>query len=347
MNQKKTDFGKRLIDWYKENHRSLPWRETTDPYKIWLSEIILQQTKVKQGLPYYLKMLSAFPTIKDFQAASEDELLNLWAGLGYYRRAIHMKKAASQIIHDFGGKFPDNYADLRKLTGVGEYTAAAIASFAFDLPYPVLDGNVSRVIARVAGIQKNILTNVGKKEISKNLLRYFSQEEHHWFNQAIMELGALVCLPKSPDCENCPVKKYCFAFKKEMTKELPIRINKVKKKPRYLHFFWIEKEGKILIEQRSNSNDIWYKLYQLPLWDSFSEREHRAFKQQIDKMASQINETQHSLTHQNLNITIWSIDFNTFETLKNNENTVHTYEWLPIKTLKNLGFPKPLSQIFM
>ena len=192
--------GSLLIDWYKKNKRELPWRNTSDPYKIWLSEIILQQTRVQQGLPYFERFIHHYPTIKDLASADEQDILLLWQGLGYYSRARNMHQTAKIIVDKYHGNFPKNYSEIIALKGIGEYTAAAIASFAFGLAYPVLDGNVYRVISRLFGIEKPIDTSKGKKEVTEALNLVFNQDNPGLFNQAVMEFGATHCTPKKPRC---------------------------------------------------------------------------------------------------------------------------------------------------
>lgn len=205
-------FALLIQGWYRQNSRQLPWRNTRDAYKIWLSEIIMQQTRVEQGTKYYYRILEKYPTVYHLARGKEQEILRIWQGLGYYSRAINLHKAAQQIVTDFNGVFPNNYKDIISLKGVGEYTAAAISSFAFDLPYPVLDGNVFRVLARYFNDATPIDTAGGQKVFKIYANEVLNKEEPAEFNQAIMELGALVCKPKNPDCLNCPLKDTCMAF---------------------------------------------------------------------------------------------------------------------------------------
>lgn len=258
------NFSEKIISWYLKNKRELPWRETKDPYAIWLSEIILQQTRVAQGLDYYYRFLEAFPTIFHLAEAMEEEVLKLWQGLGYYSRARNMHAAAREIVTTYGGVFPDNYSAIRSLKGVGDYTAAAIASFAFGLPYPVMDGNVIRVISRYFGIAVPCDKAEGKSQIQKALNSVFDTKHPAEFNQAIMEFGALQCIPANPACNSCILKDGCAAFEKGMVKELPVKSSKTIVKPRYFNYLIIHDGDEIIIKQRG-AGDIWQGLYEFPL----------------------------------------------------------------------------------
>lgn len=254
-----------LIIWYLDHKRDLPWRDTTNPYKIWLSEIILQQTRVQQGLPYYIKFVNHYPTINDLAKASEQEVLILWQGLGYYSRARNMHFTAKQIAHQLDGIFPTDYKSIFELKGVGAYTAAAIASFAYGLPYPVIDGNVNRVICRLFGIEEPIDTNLGKQKISEAVLEIFDPHKPALFNQAIMEFGALHCTPKRPLCSTCIFQQKCKALKTGKTGTLPIKKGKTNVKNVYHSYFFIRFNNKTYIEKRTKG--IWKNLYQFPMVD--------------------------------------------------------------------------------
>lgn len=258
------NFSEKIIGWYLKNKRELPWRETKDPYAIWLSEIILQQTRVTQGLDYFHRFLEAFPTIFHLAEATEDEVLKLWQGLGYYSRARNMHAAAREIVTTYGGVFPDNYSAIRSLKGVGDYTAAAIASFAFGLPYPVMDGNVIRVISRYFGIAEPCDKAEGKAQIQKALYSVFDTKHPSEFNQAIMEFGALQCIPANPTCKNCILKDSCVAIEKGMVKELPVKSSKPAVKSRFFNYLVIHDGDDTIIKQRG-PGDIWQGLYEFPL----------------------------------------------------------------------------------
>ena len=242
--------------WYNKNKRNLPWRETSNPYNIWLSEIILQQTRVEQGLPYYYKFIESYQTITDFANANLNDILKLWQGLGYYSRARNMHIAAQYIRDNNKGEFPDNYNELVKLKGIGPYTAAAIASFAFNEKKAVVDGNVYRVIARFDGIYTDINSTIGKHEFAKIADELLDINNPAIHNQAMMELGAMVCKPQNPDCENCPISNNCFAFLNNEQKNLPVKIKKVKVKTRFFNYLIFDYYGNTYLNQRG-ANDIW------------------------------------------------------------------------------------------
>ena len=253
-----------ILIWYKQNARNLPWRHTKDPYKIWLSEIILQQTRVAQGLPYYLKFVERYPDIISFANASEDEILHLWQGLGYYSRGRNMHHCARTIIREHSGEFPKTYTELRKLKGIGDYTAAAISSFAFDEKKPAVDGNIIRVMSRLFGIFDTPHSKESKKSVelfSNNLMENAPPAD---YNQAMMEFGALQCIPRNPDCGICPVADFCFALKHNSVTKLPAPSKKIEIKNRYFYFLVIHHKQKIYLQKRT-ANDIWKNLYQFPL----------------------------------------------------------------------------------
>ncbi|HYV91335.1 MAG TPA: A/G-specific adenine glycosylase [Chitinophagales bacterium] len=257
-------FPKKLLKWYEKNPRSLPWKKTKDPYKIWLSEIIMQQTRVEQGTPYYEKLIKLFPTLTHLASAGEDEVLRAWQGLGYYTRARNLHAAAKQIVTGYNKKFPSSYNEIIKLKGVGAYTAAAISSFAFDLPHAVVDGNVFRVLSRAFGVKKPIDSTGGKKlftELSNALL---DKKNPAAYNQAIMNFGALVCMPVNPLCEQCFFRKECFAYRHHAVSELPVKAKKNSVRVRWFNFLVLEGDDSMIIEKR-NEKDIWNSLFQFPL----------------------------------------------------------------------------------
>lgn len=253
-----------LVNWYALNKRDLPWRETKDPYLIWISEIILQQTRVAQGLSYFLRFVERFPTVGDLAVADEDEVLKYWQGLGYYSRARNLHAAAKSIVSDYNGVFPQNYEDVLSLKGIGAYTAAAIVSFAWNLPYPVVDGNVFRVLSRLFSIDTPIDTSVGKKQFTELAHLIMDEGRAGEHNQAIMELGALQCVPQHPDCLACPLVEKCLAFANGKVSDLPVKKNKVKTRNRYFHYLHIKYKGKTWLHRREEK-DIWTGLYEFPL----------------------------------------------------------------------------------
>lgn len=258
---------RQIYHWYSQNKRDLPWRKSTDPYKIWISEIILQQTRVAQGTDYYLRFIEKFPTIGDLATASEDDVLKLWQGLGYYTRARNLHATAKRIVADFDGKFPPDYKTILSLKGIGTYTAAAIGSIAFDLPHPAIDGNIYRVLSRYFGVTTPIDTTLGKKEFQGIAEALMPSQNTGFHNQALMEFGALQCTPKSPDCPNCPLLETCFAAQNNKVDQLPVKSKKTKQRTRYFIYFLIEDGDFIYLEKRTD-NDIWKNLYQLPLIES-------------------------------------------------------------------------------
>lgn len=253
-----------LIKWYNVNKRDLPWRNITDPYKIWISEIILQQTRVNQGMSYYLRFIERFPTLIELAEASEDEVLKYWQGLGYYSRARNLHKAANQVVSTYGGVFPTSHTDVLKLAGIGDYTAAAICSFAYTQPYAVVDGNVYRVLSRLFGIETPIDSSTGKKEFAHLAQDLLSIDEPSTHNQAIMEFGALYCLPSSPDCINCQLNNVCKAYKLNLVSQLPIKSQKTKVTQRFFNYLFIEINGTTFLQKRT-AKDVWQNLYEFPL----------------------------------------------------------------------------------
>lgn len=260
-------FVHRLLEWYPQYKRDLPWRNTDNPYIIWLSEIILQQTRVAQGLPYFERYLKNYPTLQDLALASSEEVMRLWQGLGYYSRARNLHDCAKDLYYNYGGNFPENYAGLLKLKGVGSYTAAAIASFAFEEAVAVVDGNVFRVLSRYFGIATDIASAGGKKEFEQLANKLIPHDRPGEFNQAIMEFGALQCVPKNPVCESCPLNEGCFAFQKNMVNELPVKNKKLKIRERYFHYFHIVC-GKYTVVKKRKEGDIWQGLFDFPMRES-------------------------------------------------------------------------------
>lgn len=253
-----------LLNWYREHKRALPWRGTTDPYLIWVSEIILQQTRVAQGWDYYVRFTRRYPDIESLATASEEEVLRVWQGLGYYSRARNMHAAARDIMHRFNGKFPSDYHDILSLKGIGDYTAAAISSIAFNKPHAAVDGNVLRVIARLFTIEEPIQTTKGKKIITEIAHSLLPEEQPADFNQAIMDLGSLVCTPSNPRCMDCPLRVFCFAFEAKRTSDFPVSQKKRTTRKRYFNYFHIIHANFTYIARRT-ARDIWKNLYEFPL----------------------------------------------------------------------------------
>ncbi|RFZ81389.1 A/G-specific adenine glycosylase [Mucilaginibacter terrenus] len=261
------DLSSKLITWYTENKRDLPWRNTTDAYTIWLSEIILQQTRVEQGLPYFNRFLERYSTVTDFAAAPEDDILKLWQGLGYYSRGRNMLKTAQLVQEHYNGVFPVKYEQLLRLKGIGEYTAAAVSSFAANEAKAVVDGNVYRVLARYYGIDEPINLPKGKKLFQQLADEVLDQERPGLHNQAMMEFGAMLCKPRNPACGICPVRLSCVAFKLNSTTALPVKVNKIKKRVRFFNYLLNIADDKLVLNKRDESG-IWANMYDLPLFES-------------------------------------------------------------------------------
>ena len=268
-NSNSTHISNTLSAWYLANKRELPWRDISDPYLIWISEIILQQTRVNQGMSYYLRFIERFPTVADLALSDEDEVLKYWQGLGYYSRARNLHKAARQVMTNFGGIFPFEHADVLKLAGVGDYTAAAICSFAYDQPFAVVDGNVYRVLSRLFGIETPIDSGTGKKEFAGLAQELISKSDPGIHNQSIMEFGALQCVPVSPDCAACPLQLNCRAYELSIVDKLPIKSKKTKVTNRYFNYFFIELGGKTYLQKRI-AKDVWQNLFEFPLVEADS-----------------------------------------------------------------------------
>ncbi len=263
----KDQFGKDLTRWYKTHKRPLPWRFTRDPYKIWLSEIILQQTRVNQGIEYYEKIITAFPDIYRLAEATQQQVYKLWQGLGYYSRADNLLKTAKKIVKDMNGQFPSSFQALKSLPGIGDYTAAAIASIAFDHPHAAVDGNVYRVLSRIFGIQMPINTAAGKKEFLQLAQQLMEGSHPATFNQALMEFGALQCTPKNPGCDVCIFRSRCFAFLSKKQASLPVKKKKAPSGQRFFYYFVMQHQqnGQTFFYLRKrNDRDIWRNLYDFP-----------------------------------------------------------------------------------
>ncbi len=314
------DFSNSLLSWYLQNKRDLPWRNTANPYAIWLSEIILQQTKVAQGLPYYMSFIEAFPTVLHLAKADEEQVLKLWQGLGYYSRARNMHKTAQIISFDYNGKFPDNFNELIKLKGVGDYTAAAIASFAFNEVVPVVDGNVFRVLSRYLDIETDIASSKAKKEFSALAKELMPKNNPALFNQAIMEFGALQCVPKNPNCNNCIFNTSCAALQKKKVGNLPVKLKKTKVTNRYFNYIvFLDNTNSTIINKRTEKG-IWHNLYEFPMIEADHELDFDTISQTISKEFSNFsinsitvfnqNLIIHKLSHQKLHINFYRVILN-------------------------------------
>ncbi len=335
-------FSAILINWYLKNKRELPWRKTSDPYKIWLSEIILQQTRVEQGLPYYLKFIQRFPDVKKLANANEDEVMKLWQGLGYYSRARNLHFTAKEIATKHNGKFPLHYHEIRALKGIGDYTAAAIASFAYNLPYAVVDGNVMRILSRYLGINEAIDSAVGKKMLTEAAQEFLDVKNPALYNQAIMEFGATYCVPLKPDCEKCPFNNSCEAFRLKKVNELPYKSKKTKITKRYFHYFILDYKGKTYLYKRK-SGDIWQGLYEFLLHEAKSQLEFdELLKSQLLKDVAKHSKMgliktssikKHILSHQHIFAQFYHIHLNKPFINKR-------YIEVPFETLNNYALPR-------
>lgn len=276
-------FSYNLLQWNSIFYRNMPWRGEKNPYKVWLSEIILQQTRVEQGLPYYLKFVERYPNIESLANAPQQEILKNWEGLGYYSRAKNMHFAAKQILIEFNGEFPKSYADILKLKGVGKYTAAAISSFAFGEKYAIIDGNVKRIMSRYFGIEHAIDTALGEKAIEYSVNACLDDFNVANFNQALLDFGAMLCKPKTPLCVQCPMNEKCVAYKSNFVHKLPFKEKKILKQKRFFNYFLIIENDKIWIKQRTE-NDIWEGLFDFPLIETSSQ----VLENEIKKMVENI-----------------------------------------------------------
>jgi A/G-specific adenine glycosylase len=340
------NFSEHLITWYLDNKRDLPWRNTKDPYQIWLSEIILQQTQVKQGLPYYEKFIETYEDVYALANAPEDEIMKLWQGLGYYSRARNLHFTAKTVVNSYDGKFPKTYKGLLKLKGVGEYTAAAIASFAYGEAVPVVDGNVYRVLSRVFGLDTPVNSTEGQKVFKSKAEHLLDKNQPALNNQAIMEFGALLCRPKSPDCMFCTLNTNCVAYQQNKIKELPVKLKKLKRKKRYFNYLVFQSNKNKWILQQRLKKDIWQKLFEFPLIETdssvknSSDFSHELFE--ILDISKGINfkkinskTYKHVLSHQDIFTDFWLIEVN-----DNLEKTIpEQYYAVDSKSIRKFAVP--------
>lgn len=353
MIQPKKDFGisRMLIDWYETHKRMLPWRDTDNPFLIWVSEIILQQTRVAQGLDYFNRFIKRFPDVASLAEADEDEVLKYWQGLGYYSRARNLHAAAKDVMSRFRGVFPRTYEEVLSLKGIGEYTAAAIVSFAWNLPYPVVDGNVYRVLSRLFREDTPIDSTEGKKlfaELARMILDPARAGTH---NQAIMELGALVCLPQQPDCGACPLRDKCLAFATGNVRAYPVKRGKTKTRNRYFHYLYIIYKGRTWLNRRSG-RDIWTGLYEFPMIETdramtFAELcETEDFRYLLGKAAGSLrvsnvlSPVKHTLSHQILYASFYQIE------IERLPSSLDQYLSLPCADIEKYAIPR-LIQIYL
>lgn len=339
-------FQQEIIRWYLTNKRSLPWRDTQDAYVIWLSEIILQQTRVEQGMPYFNRFLEAYPTVSDFAAATETQILKLWQGLGYYSRGRNMLFTAKQILELHDGIFPVRYDELIKLKGIGEYTAAAISSFSSGEAKAVLDGNVFRVLSRYFGISTPINSTEGKKQFSELAQSLIHHDDPALYNQAVMEFGALQCKPKSPDCPSCPLQVSCYARTHNQVSVLPVKLKKLTVKTRHINYFICQNGNEILVNKRIY-DDIWQHLYDFPRIETpeavsiFNGDFIKEVKQNFgpDVTVLPLMEIKHLLTHQIIYVQFFALDNYIV-----NFNTNAEAKWVSWADFDQLPQPKILTK---
>jgi A/G-specific adenine glycosylase len=343
-----TGFTRLLMRWNRQkNSREMPWKGEKDPYRIWLSEVILQQTRVEQGLGYYQRFIKQFPTIHHLAKAKDEQVYKLWEGLGYYSRCKNLLASARYIVTERAGKFPGTYEELVQLKGVGPYIASAIASFAYNLPFAVLDGNVFRVLARVYGIDTPIDSTIGKKQFAAIAEKNLDRKNPGAYNQAIMDFGATVCKPMVPACITCPMKKICVAFNNGLVNHLPVKEKLLKKRTRWFYYFMFVVGGKSLVHQRTGK-DIWQHLYEFYPFESAGEidwdekkmsawlSEQFGIKQYVLEHASEIHTQQ--LTHQQIKGQLFRLE------LEKIPKPLAGYQWVTGREMKQLAFPRFINQ---
>jgi A/G-specific adenine glycosylase len=347
MNDKKARlvFTKQLLLWHnKHNDRQMPWKGEKDPYKIWLSEIILQQTRVEQGLQYYLRFIAAYPTVQLLAAAEDTAIFKLWEGLGYYSRCKNLLASARFIVDFKGGVFPDNYAELLQLKGVGPYTAAAIASFAYNLPHAVVDGNVNRVLSRFFNINTPIDSTIGKVQFASLANDLLDIKNAASYNQAIMDFGAMICKPMLPLCDACVLQKNCRAYEKNRVNTLPVKEKKIVKKVRWFYYIMAEYENKLLIRKRTEK-DIWQNLHEFILIESDSPQtsEHVIASEAFNSVAGKSGKLvkvsatfKQQLTHQTIHASFFRIK-------QSKKITPEGVEWIAKENISSLAFPKLIN----
>ncbi|MFK7806582.1 MAG: A/G-specific adenine glycosylase [Saprospiraceae bacterium] len=342
---KQSFFTKALLKWNMQQSRPMPWKGEKNPYLIWLSEIILQQTRVEQGLPYFEKFKAVYPTVHDLARAPEDEVMKLWEGLGYYSRARNLHSTAKYISGDLKGVFPKEYKNILALKGVGPYTAAAIASFAYGLPHAVVDGNVYRVLSRFYNIDDPIDTTIGKAKFVKLADELLDKTKPGVYNQAIMDFGATVCVPKNPICDSCPLQVKCKAYEKNKVDKLPVKSKKLIRKKRFFNYLVVKDEGNQTLIRKRVEKGIWQNLYDFPLIESTKQIELADLKKQSDwkdwigknkLIILPSKPFRQLLTHQEIIAVFWEVKINDIEDLPMFDRFA-SVDWT---ALANFGFPK-------
>lgn len=337
-----------LEEWFDLNGRDLPWRHTRNPYKIWISEIILQQTRVNQGMGYYQRFIERFPDVKSLATADSDEVMKYWEGLGYYSRARNLHEAAHMIVKL--GHFPTTYVGVRALKGVGDYTAAAICSVAYGLPHAVVDGNVYRVLSRWMGIDTPIDTTAGKRLFARLADELLDRDNPGLYNQAIMDFGALQCVARSPDCQGCPLSDTCVAYARGQVERFPVKVKRVNLTERYMHYFVLRSGNMVGIRKRT-SNDIWRHLYEFALIETDGPTSLEQLLtdgkvaqlypgNKVPEIRVVVQNVVHQLTHRLIHASIYTLDFDDYIGL------TEDYEWVELDELDKFAFPRLLSQFF-
>lgn len=332
-----------LTEWYAKNKRPLPWRNTTEPYKVWLSEIILQQTRVDQGMSYYLKFVAHYPTVFDLAKASEDDVLKDWQGLGYYSRARNLHFTAKHVATTLNGEFPTTYKELLTLKGVGKYTAAAIASFCFGEAIPAVDGNVYRVLSRLFGIETPIDTTEGAKEFQAIAEECIDRNDPATFNQAVMEFGALQCTPKTPDCMFCPFQEQCVARNNNLIQVLPIKAKKLKQRERFFNYIVAHDDGHIYLNKRLGKG-IWQHLHDFPLIETDAATDTPTLLDHPElgallggntpKLLAQSVSFKHVLSHQIIQAVFWEFE------VKKGKGVLKDFIRIPISEFSRYAVPR-------
>ena len=337
------NFNYLILSYFDKNKRDLPWRDTNDPFRIWLSEIILQQTRVDQGMKFYNNFIQEFDTIFDLAKANEQKVLKLWQGLGYYSRARNLHFTAQYIATELNGVFPSSFIELKKLKGVGDYTAAAIASIVYKEAVPAVDGNMFRVFARYFNIEDDISSPKTKKIFWDLGLEIIDQKRPGDFNQAVMDLGATICTPKLPKCDICPLNESCEALRLSKVLELPIKLKKTKVSNRFLHFIIIENDDKIALSKRIG-NDVWKNLYTFPKIETETDLLDKGWvlEEGLENKLSFISEEKHILSHQNLFIKYWKLNVS----LKEINHFIQDvdFEMIALNDLDQYPLPKPIEK---
>lgn len=337
------NFNYLILSYFDENKRDLPWRHTKDPFRIWLSEIILQQTRVDQGMKFYNNFIQEFDTIFDLANADEQKVLKLWQGLGYYSRARNLHHTSKVISEELEGNFPSNFKELKKLKGVGDYTAAAIASIVYNEAVPAVDGNMFRVFARYFNIDDDISSPKTKKIFWDLGLEIIDKSRPGDFNQAVMDLGATICTPKQPKCEICPLNESCEALGLKKVNDLPVKLKKTKVTNRFLHFILIENEENIALSKRTG-NDVWKNLFTFPKIETDTDLLDKGWvlEQNLEKNLSFIDEEKHILSHQNLFIKYWKLNVSLSEITK--LKAENNFEMISLNDIEDYPLPKPIEK---